>query len=69
MEQNVGSTDALARVVLGALLGVASLAILGNYLDAPALLSPVLGVVAVVMLATGLTNTCGVYSALGIRTN
>ena len=69
MERNVGSTDALVRVLLGALLGIASLAILGGYVEAAAILSPVLGLAAVMLLATGLTNTCGLYSALGVRTN
>jgi hypothetical protein len=69
MERNVGSTDALVRIALGAVLGLASLAILGNALDAPMLLSPVLGVVAAIMLTTGLTNTCGLYSVLGVRTD
>lgn len=68
MEQNVGSTDALMRVLLGAVLGVASLAILGDYVEAAAILSPVLGLVSAVLLATGLTNTCGLYSALGLDT-
>lgn len=68
MEQNVGSTDALVRVLLGALFGVASLAILGNYVEAAAVLSPVLGLAAAALLATGLTNTCGLYSALGLDT-
>ncbi|MDH5019830.1 YgaP family membrane protein [Halobacterium rubrum] len=68
MERNVGSTDAVVRVLLGALLGVASLAILGDYVEAAAILSPVLGLVAVILLATGLTNTCGLYSVLGVST-
>lgn len=68
MERNVGSTDALVRVLLGALLGIASLAIIGDYVEAAAILSPVLGLVAVILLATGLTNTCGLYSVLGVST-
>lgn len=68
MEQNVGSTDALVRVLLGALLGVASLAILGGYVEGAAVLSPVLGLAAAALLATGLTNTCGLYGALGLDT-
>ncbi|MFC3476893.1 YgaP family membrane protein [Halobacterium litoreum] len=69
MEQNVGSTDSLVRVLLGAVLGVVSLAILGDYVDAAPILSPILGVAAVALLATGLTSTCGLYSLLGVRTN
>jgi len=69
MERNVGSTDALVRVLVGALLGAASLAVLGGYVEAAAILSPVLGLAAVLLLATGLTNTCGVYGALGVSTD
>jgi len=69
MERNVGPTDALVRVLVGALLGAASLAVLGGYVEAAAVLSPVLGLAAVLLLATGLTSTCGVYSALGVSTD
>jgi hypothetical protein len=69
MERNVGDTDRLARIVLGAVLGLASLAILGDALGGvPAILSPVLGVVALVLLVTGATSTCGLYSLLGVNT-
>jgi hypothetical protein len=33
------------------------------------ILSPVLGLAAVILLVTGVTGTCGLYSVLGIRTN
>ena len=69
MEQNVGQTDKLARIAIGALLGIASLAILGDYVSANEILSPILGVASLVLLATGATGTCGLYSALGIRTD
>ena len=69
MEQNVGQTDKLARIAVGAVLGLASLAILGDYVSANEILSPILGIAALVMLATGATGTCGVYSVLGIDTN
>jgi hypothetical protein len=68
MERNVGGTDAIVRVVLGAILGTISLAILGNAIDLPTVLSPVLGAASIVLLITAATNTCGVYDALGIDT-
>jgi len=68
MAKNVGGTDKLVRIVLGAVLGLASLAILGNVVDAAAVLSPILGVLALILLVTGATSTCGLYSALGIST-
>jgi|AntDeeMinimDraft_6_1070357.scaffolds.fasta_scaffold07613_3 hypothetical protein len=68
METNVGETDRYARIVLGAILGVASLAILGEAIPAPMLLSPVLGAVSIVLIITAATNKCGVYSLLDVNT-
>lgn len=68
MQQNVGDTDRLVRILVGALLGALSLAILGNAVDLPTILSPVLGALAVIMLLTGATNTCPIYAALGMNT-
>lgn len=69
MEKNVGQADSIARVGLGAILGLASLLVLGGTVGGPTILSLVLGLAAVILLVTGLTSTCGLYSALGIRTN
>ncbi|MFD1686200.1 YgaP family membrane protein [Halobellus litoreus] len=68
MEQNVGRTDGIARVAIGAIAGVISLAILGNAVSGPAILSPILGIVSIMMLATGATGRCGVYSLIGVNT-
>jgi amino acid transporter len=68
MAKNVGGTDQLVRIVLGAVLGLASLAILGNVVDVAVVLSPILGVLSLILLVTGVTSTCGLYSALGIST-
>lgn len=68
MESNVGATDRRLRTALGAVTGIASLAVLANVVSAPTVLSPVLGVVAVVMLATAASGTCGVYSLVGVDT-
>lgn len=69
MEKNVGRGDSIVRIGLGAVLGVVSLLVLGGSVAGPAVLSPVLGLAAVILLVTGLTSTCGLYSVLGVRTN
>lgn len=68
MEQNVGSTDKLVRVVLGAIAGIVSLAVLANAVSLPTVVAPVLGIAAVILLATGLTEFCGLYKLLGVDT-
>lgn len=68
MEQNVGSRDKNVRIAIGAVAGIVSLAVLGGQVDLPEITSPVLGIVAVLMLGTALTGTCGLYSVLGIDT-
>ena len=72
MEENVGDTDSIVRIVLGAVAGLLSLAILADVLPAsmslPEIASPILGIVSVAMLATGITSKCGLYSALGMNT-
>lgn len=69
MEKNVGHTDALVRMVLGAVAGLASIGILTNTVPGPEIASPVLGVIAIVLLATGYFGTCGLYSLLGVDTS
>ena len=69
MKQNVGSLDKIVRVAIGAIAGAASLGMLAGAVPGSGLASLVLGVVAAVLLATGLLGTCGLYSVLGIRTN
>lgn len=68
MNTNVGSTDRRVRTVIGALAGVVSLAILAEVVSLPAVLSPVLGVVAIALLGTAATGTCGLYALLGVDT-
>lgn len=69
MEKNVGSTDKMVRMALGAILGLASLGILAEYVPGPEIASPVLGVLAVVLLATGYFGTCALYSMIGVDTS
>ncbi|GAA0538063.1 DUF2892 domain-containing protein [Halorubrum ejinorense] len=68
MNQNVGSMDKRARTLVGAVAGAASIATLAGAAPLPALAAPVLGVVALLMLATAAMNTCPVYSLLGVDT-
>ncbi len=69
MPRNVGSTDRFARVAVGAVAGAVSLAVLLEAVSLPSIASPVLGAVALTLLVTGLTGTCGLYSLLGVSTN
>jgi hypothetical protein len=68
MSQNVGATDRQLRTLLGAIFGVGSLGILAGVASLPMILSPVLGLIAVIMLGTAATGTCGLYSVLGVST-
>lgn len=76
MEENVGLLDQKVRIGLGAVLGLVSLLVLAQsqgmvseMLPLPTVVSPVLGVIAIVLLATGYTSKCALYSALGIDTS
>lgn len=72
MEENVGDTDSIVRIVLGAVAGILSLGTLADVLPSslalPEIASPILGVIAIALLATGFTSKCGLYSALGMST-
>ncbi|ELZ49998.1 hypothetical protein C464_03427 [Halorubrum coriense DSM 10284] len=68
MNQNVGSTDKRVRTAVGAVAGAVSLATLAGSAPLPDIAAPVLGVVAIAMLATAATGTCGLYSVLGVDT-
>lgn len=76
MKENVGDTDGLVRMALGAVAGAISLVVLAQQqgmlsemVPLPAIASPVLGLIAIVLLATGFTSKCALYSALGIDTS
>ena len=68
MDTNVGATDQSVRAIIGAVAGAVSLALLSGLVAGPALLSPVLGIVALVMFGTATTNSCPIYSVLGMST-
>lgn len=69
MENNVGSTDKMVRMALGAILGLVSLGILADYVPGPEIALPLLGIIAVVLLATGYFGKCALYSMLGVDTS
>jgi len=64
MMKNVGSADKAIRVSLGIIIAILVLA--GVIAGTAAV---VLGIVAAVMLITGLTGVCPAYSIFKIRTN
>jgi hypothetical protein len=66
MDRNVGSADQMLRTVAGAVAGVASIVILAGIDTVPAVLSPVLGIMAIIMFATAAVGTCPMYSMLGV---
>jgi hypothetical protein len=74
MELNVGSTDRLVRLDLGAVLLVVAIVVglgvggVGSGTLATVGVPLVLAVVGLVLLVTGYTQTCPAYSLLGIRT-
>ncbi len=69
MTQNVGGTDRIARTAIGAVAGTVSLAVLADLVSLPAVTSPILGVVAVLLLVTSYTGVCPLYSLLGVDTS
>jgi hypothetical protein len=74
MELNVGSTDRIVRLVLGAVMLVAAVVVgagvlsVGTGTVATVGAPLVLAVVGLVVLVAGDTQTCPAYSLLGIRT-
>jgi hypothetical protein len=68
MAKNVGSTDKVLRTAVGAIAGTASIVILVGNLSLPTMFSPILGAVALIMLATAIIGTCPIYSAIGVDT-
>lgn len=63
LNQNVGTLDRIARLGLSAVLGVVFLA---GFVATP--LSWLVGVLSVIMLATGALGFCPIYRVVGVRT-
>lgn len=68
MQQNVGSTDGTTRVLVGAVAGLLSLATLAGAVSVPAITSPVLGVMSLILIGTSLVGSCPLYTVLGLST-
>ncbi|HAF49015.1 MAG TPA: DUF2892 domain-containing protein [Anaerolineaceae bacterium] len=64
MKKNMGSTDKIIRLVLAALIAVLYITnvIIGTW-------AIVLGILAVILLVTGLVGVCPLYKLFGISTN
>ena len=76
MEENVGLMDQKVRIALGAVSGILSLLVLAQsqnlvseMLPLPAIASPVLGLIALVLLVTGYRKKCQLYAMLGMDTS
>jgi len=76
MEENVGLLDQKVRIALGAVSGLLSLLVLAQsqnlvseMLPLPAIASPVLGLIALVLLVTGYRKKCQLYAMLGMDTS
>jgi len=66
MNQNVGTIDQRLRTAIGAVSGVISVTILLGVVPLPPTVSPVFGVVALLLLGTASVGTCPAYSLLGV---
>ncbi|MEZ3144473.1 DUF2892 domain-containing protein [Halobaculum sp. MBLA0143] len=66
MQKNLSSLDSRLRIVLGAVAGLAALAVLFDGVAAPGRYAAYLGVASVGLLANGLTSRCGIYRLLGV---
>ena len=66
MDTNVGSTDQKLRIAGGAIFGSLSIATLAGMVPLPSILSPVLGVISLIMIATATVGLCPIYSVLGV---
>lgn len=68
MDKTVGLKDAKVRTVIGALTGTISIiSLIAGSL--PVVLSPLLGLISIIMLVTAYTGLCPAYSLVGFRTN
>ncbi|MFB6190200.1 MAG: DUF2892 domain-containing protein [Candidatus Nanohaloarchaea archaeon] len=69
METNVGDTDRLVRLALGVVLVAVSAAGFLEYVALSPVVAGVVGLVGVVLLATGYTRSCALYQVLGMSTS
>lgn len=75
MEKNVGGYDRIARLALGSVLLVVAVAGYAGFLTLAvgpvpqALMAVIVALLAIVLLATGATQKCGVNEVLGVNTH
>lgn len=69
MEENIGSTDRIARVLLGTLLAVIGVAGAVDFVALGTGIGILLAVIGVVLLGTAAFRLCILYEILDIRTN
>lgn len=68
METNVGDTDRMVRLAFGVVLVAVSAAGFLEYIALSVEVAGAVGIVGVVLLATGFTKSCALYQALGMST-
>ncbi|SNZ17904.1 Protein of unknown function [Natronoarchaeum philippinense] len=69
MENNIGATDRLARIAVGAVLSAVGLASLGNVIGFGTTIGAVATLLGVVLVATGFVRICLLYRLLGVDTS
>ncbi|MFT4922027.1 MAG: hypothetical protein ACI8XM_001236 [Haloarculaceae archaeon] len=68
MDKNVGGLDRNARFVVGALLAVAGIAAVADFLAVGVVIGAVALVVAAILLVTGATQKCPLNEVAGVDT-
>ncbi|MFB6229072.1 MAG: DUF2892 domain-containing protein [Halobacteriales archaeon] len=68
MKKNVGGLDRSARIVIGALLGIAGLVVALGFWELGTVVGIGALVVGAVLLVTGTTQKCPINSAVGVDT-
>jgi len=63
MKPNEGTTDRIARMILGVVLIIIGWPVLGNNT-----LGIILDIIGVILLITGITGSCMLYKIFGINT-
>jgi hypothetical protein len=64
MEKTIGNTDRIIRIILGIIL-----ILIPFIFSAGNVLKAILVIVGIIVLLTGITRKCLLYSLLGINTN
>jgi len=69
MENNIGITDRLVRIVAGIALAALGLASLGDLLGFGVTVGAALTLLGLVLVGTGLVRVCLLYRLLGVGTS